>query len=99
MIDLFNYPDQASYQKNSFTSKEAAKSINSKAGTMRDTILSNINSSGITIDEAAVLLDCQTGTASARMRELELKDNIVKSDNTRLTRAHKKARIYFIKKD
>ena len=99
MNDLFTYPDAPGYQKHSSTSKAAAESVAPTAATMRDKVIRLLGHSadGFTIDQIAVFLKCQTGTASARMRELELSGLITKSDKTRLTRAKKSSKIYYLK--
>lgn len=93
------YPETPGYQQGSGTSQAAAISmiVNSKtkrAQIMRE--MERIRLCGMTIDEAAVLLDCQTGSASARMRELELSGEIVKSTATRKTRFDKQAKVYYL---
>ena len=97
--NLFTYPSNPGYQRDSSTSKAAAESVVSTAATMRSRILRLLGNSadGFTIDQIAVFLKCQTGTSSARMRELELQGLIIKSDRTRLTRAKKSAKIYYLK--
>lgn len=94
------YPDTPGYQRGSETSQAAAVSMIQNSKTKRAQIVKEMSKQGfcgMTIDEAAVLLDCQTGTASARMRELELGGEIIKSTATRKTRFGKKARVYYLK--
>lgn len=95
----FKYPNTPGYQRDSSTSAAAAESVKPTAATMRGKILRLLKNSidGFTIDQIAVFLGCQTGTSSARMRELELQGLIIKSGKTRLTRAKKSAKIYYLK--
>lgn len=93
------YPYSPGFQRLSDTSREAAESVKDSARTKRGKILAEMQRvplCGMTIDEAAVLLKCQTGTASARMRELELHGDIQKTTQRRRTRAGKTAVVYFL---
>lgn len=93
------YPETPGYQQGSSTSQAAAISMISNSRTKRAQIMREMEKTrlcGMTIDEAAVLLDCQTGSASARMRELELGGDIVKSTATRKTRFGKRAKVYYL---
>jgi len=93
-----NFPP---FQSHSDTSFEAAASVVGLSKTQRDKILTHLRlgvgmAIGITIDEAAVILDCQTGTASARIRDLERDEMIIKSDERRNTRSGRGAYVYYI---
>lgn len=92
------YPQTLGYQRDSATSKEAAQ-VCTSAATAEAKILAYLsnNSGGIIGDEVAMLLDTQTGTAAARLRGLELKGKIVKTESTRLTRFGRKAFVYQLK--
>lgn len=93
------YPETPGYQQGSRTSRAAAISMIQNSKTKRAQIMREMEKTrlcGMTIDEAAMLLDCQTGSASARMRELELGGEIVKSTATRKTRFGKQAKVYYI---
>ncbi len=98
-----SYPYLPGFQPHSETSREAAASVaKNTANTMRVKVLNFLSTDlgrgiGLTIDEAAVVLDCVPGTASARMRELELTGFIKKSEQTRKTRMQKNAKVYFLK--
>ncbi len=105
---MIGYPESPGFQFGSETSEQAAKAVVSTAQSHREKLLEFFKSPlgkgiGLTIDEAAVFLkkefkrDIQTGSASARMRQLELIGVIVKSKVTRQTRAKKRAVVYFLK--
>lgn len=105
---MSGYPQLPGFQAMSDTSREAAASMtstaNSHAEALREYFTSPLGKGiGLTIDEAAVFLakkfkqDIQTGSASARMRGLELLGIISKSKSRRTTRAKKKAFVYFLK--
>lgn len=89
------YPYTPGYQKHSFTSIEAAESFNPSR--LHSKILNLLENriDGITIDEVAAFLSLETGTASARVGELEKQGKIFKSDNARKTRKGRNARIYY----
>ncbi len=83
------------YQKHSKTSKQADELANKT--TMAAKINSYIGSSktiGKTIDEVAAFFNIQTGTASARIIGLQNQGHIIKTSNTRQTRAGRSANIY-----
>lgn len=102
------YPLLPGFQAGSETSREAAIDAVTSGNQKREILLAYFKTDlgkgiGLTIDEAAVFLkketkeDVQTGTASARIREMELLGLICKSDKTRQTRAKKRAKVYFLK--
>lgn len=89
------------YQRHSDTSKAAAESMVSESATQRGNILNYMRqlvkngfNDGLTIDEAAERFNLQTGTASARMGELEKIGIIKKTDLVRKTRSGRNARVY-----
>lgn len=104
-----SYPQFPGFQSGSETSRDAAEEVGKGSANVKQELLLKFFTSdlgkgiGLTIDEAAVYLkretkeDVQTGTASARMRGLELLGFIVKSSKTRTTRAKKRARVYFLR--
>jgi hypothetical protein len=84
------------HERNSETSREAAKQIEPSAQTLRQRILCEITARGahgMTCDEVEVALAMRHQTASARIRELFLKDQIV-SRGTRKTRSGRPANIW-----
>jgi len=90
------------FQQGSETSMAAAESVAKNAKSYRESLLAYFKTEigkniGMTIDEAAIMLDIQTGNASARIREMELLGLITKTKCTRITRAKKQAKIYFLK--
>jgi len=84
------------YQTHSDTSREAAEN-NTKASAQRDKILGILHCAGIvgsTGDELSVMLNVTPGTISARLRDLELAGQIVKTANKRKTRSNRTANVY-----
>lgn len=105
---MTGYPQLPGFQAGSETSEAAAKDVAKSGNEKRECLLKYFQCQmgkglGMTIDEAAQHLskefkeNVQTGTASARIRELELMGIIVKSTMTRTTRARKRAKVYFLK--
>lgn len=99
-----SYPHNPGYQAGSETSEAAAINLTGK-DRANATILSWMERKGefgMTIDEASVLLSevferqIPPGTASARMRELELTDKISKTPKKRRTRTGSPANVYII---
>ena len=79
------------------TSRAAAKSINSSAGTLRDTILEYIvrcGAIGATCDEIEVHFEMRHQTASARVKELRDAGRIDRTAAVRPTRSGRKAFVY-----
>lgn len=99
MTDLSgHYPERPGFVLGSDTSLHAADSLD-------DTVLTELRLEvyrfaksceprGIICDEAEVALAMRHQTASARIRELELFGWLVKTDQTRLTRSRRSARVY-----
>lgn len=107
---MSGYPQFPGFQAESETSLAAAVKVDEKGtgSEKRDLLLKYFQSElgkgiGMTIDEGAVYLgkelkeNVQTGTASARFRELELIGLIVKSNKRRHTRTKSPAKVYFLK--
>jgi hypothetical protein len=92
------------------TSKEASASLQAVLGPMQQKVLRFIGAQGAqgaTCDEVELGLEMKHQTASARIRELSLKDKILlievapKPDGTkryltRLTRSNRPARVYVV---
>lgn len=102
-IDLFEPPADARapspllFERDSQTSFRAAVEIQPVAGTMRFAVLEYIRSRGeygATDDEIEVALEMRHQTASARRRELELKNLVADSGEMRATRSGRKAAIW-----
>lgn len=88
------YPDTAGFQSHSETSRDAAAKLD--ASTLRGKILERLGDyrTGLTIDDISIIFDIVPGTASARLRELEMAGNVVKTKEKRLTRYKRKAFVY-----
>lgn len=89
------YPDTPGYQAHSETSKEAADKLN--AGTLRSEILDRIEIGGYfgrTADELSIQFDTPQSTIGARLRELELADQVIKTKMKRKTRYDRNAFVY-----
>lgn len=86
------------YQTQSETSK-AAYNLSDRRS-MSSKILSFVDNSAIgkTIDEVSEHFKIMTGTASARIRELESDGIIIKTKRTRKTRKNRDANIYVTKR-
>ena len=96
MIDQ-DYSGKAFFVPNSDTSKEAAKSIEKKAPTLRQQVhefLKKRGSLGATDYEAEQYLKLSHQTASARRRELVLKGLAKDSGARRLTGSGRKATVW-----
>lgn len=102
MIQAHEYPEGAGYQKGSETSREAALNL-TDSGYQKRKVFEWMQARaglGATIDEAAVFLsdltrrDVPPGTASARMRELEMAQKIKKTGQRRATRTGRTAVVY-----
>lgn len=94
------YPETAGYQSHSKTSKEAADKLTSQHS-MEDDIFRYLEfyPSGFTADELQEALTdkhpgVQAGTIAARLRGLELKGRIKKTNETRLTRNRRQAQVW-----
>jgi ribosome-associated translation inhibitor RaiA len=90
------YPDSAGFQAHSETSLEAAQSLQG-ADTLRELIFKLISSYGIegrTADEVSQMFNTPASTIGARLRELELKNKVVKTAKKRKTRYDRNAFVY-----
>jgi hypothetical protein len=79
------------------TSKEAGASVQAILGALQAKVLRYIRSrgeDGATCDEVEAHLNMRHQTASARVRELVLKEGILYSGNKRRTRSGRNARVY-----
>ena len=90
-----SYPQTLGYQSRSETSRMAAEQCTT-AASLEKNILAYLDAEphGFIGDNFAFLLDIPIGTASARLRGLELKGHIFKTEETRLTRSNRKAFVY-----
>lgn len=89
------YPESAGFQKHSDTSIEAAKKVD--AATLRLEVSMRISEAGrlgCTADEISEQLDTPQSTIAARMRELELKRQVIKTKQKRKTRYNRNAYVY-----
>lgn len=92
------YPDTAGYQKHSETSIEAAENLQG-ADTLRHAIHHAVKCStnrGRTSDELSEYFDIPASTIGARVRELELKGNLIKTAMKRKTRYKRNAFVYVV---
>lgn len=81
------------------TSRDAAASIQGVLNSMQSKVLGWIRSrgdDGATCDEVEAALEMKHQTASARIRELVLKDRICDSGMRRKTRSKRKAIVYVL---
>jgi hypothetical protein len=105
MRDLFDepyYPDRPGYVQGSDTSAAAADSLNDSAlGRLRRLVLRFVRGrpEGATCDETEVGLALRHQTASARLRELYLDGRVYTTEETRLTRAGRRAHVYRVSPD
>jgi hypothetical protein len=79
------------------TSEDAAASIEGSANSLRGMIWRcafEFNLHGITCDEIEEQLGMRHQTASARIRELELSSDLIKTDRKRPTRSGRGAFVY-----
>ena len=87
------------YVKGSGTSKAAAESVQSSASSLRLQIRLYIEGQegrGATCDEIEVALGLRHQTASARIRELVQKGNLMDSGKIRVTRARRSAVVWVV---
>ena len=87
------------YVKGSSTSKAAAESVQSSASSLRLWIRLYIEGQegrGATCDEIEVALGLRHQTASARIRELVQKGNLMDSGKIRVTRARRNAVVWVV---
>lgn len=93
------YPDTPGYV-NRDTSKEAAQRIEPETSVLRRRILGELQvrgTFGATCDELEQAMDLSHQTASARIREMNLKGSIVDSGNRRKTRTGRNAIVWVAK--
>ena len=87
------------YVKGSSTSKAAAESVQSSASSLRLWIrlyIERQEGRGATCDEIEVALGLRHQTASARIRELVQKGNLMDSGKIRVTRARRNAVVWVV---
>lgn len=92
-----SYPDQPGYERESVTSKAAARSVTDIQGTLQERAFAYIldaGDRGLTCDELEQLTEWRHQTASARIRELVLKNWIVDSGRQRQTSSGRKASVW-----
>ncbi len=90
-------PDSLPYVRGSETSKAAADSMRTSAGSIKHRVYHFIlkaGNQGATDDEIEIGLNLTHQTASARRRNLELAGALVKTDNKRPTRSNRLAYVY-----
>jgi predicted transcriptional regulator len=96
--DLFDYyPEQPGFVAGSDTSEDAADSLDDRTlGRLRRLVLGHVsgNPNGATCDEIEVALELRHQTASARLRELQLRGWVETSNEKRLTRSGRMAHVY-----
>lgn len=93
----YNGNGTAPFVAGSATSQAAATSINGSAANLRNTVLSTIRAAGahgMTCDEVEVALSMRHQTASARIRELFLRNQIFDSTRRRRTRSNHTAVVW-----
>lgn len=91
------YPQTVGYQGHSETSREAARLV--KAEGMRNEVLKKVRMetfNGATADEISEDLDIPQSTIAARLRELELKQWVIKTKVKRKTRHNRNAYVYVV---
>jgi hypothetical protein len=91
------YPDSPGYARVSRTSFKAAVAMTERAPGKRAQCLAAIKAAGeygATCDEVQIQLGMIPQTASARFRELAMKNLIVRTDRERMTRNGKAASVY-----
>jgi hypothetical protein len=101
-LDFFLIPprrDTAAYVRGSGTSRAAAASLGDHLARLQFLVLDFIRLQGMTgatDDECEIYLKLRHQTASARRRELVLKDYIIDSERTRPTRSGRQATIWVV---
>lgn len=91
------YPDSPGFARGSDTSEMAAASMVPSADSIRERVRNYIASRGLdgaTCDEVQYALDMLHQTASARVTELRLRGDIIKSGEKRRTKAGRLAAVY-----
>jgi hypothetical protein len=100
MEDLFEhasrYPEAPGFVKGSDTSREAAARVEGSAASMRAKVVAFIKArpEGATCDEVEAGLDMRHQTASARVREAFVADQLMITPDRRPTRSGSFARVY-----
>jgi len=90
----YDFGGEPAHAKGSKTSREAAQSLTSIISDLTKTVYEFIVSSGgATCDEIEVGLEMRHQTASSRTWDLERKGYIEESDEKRLTRSGRRARV------
>lgn len=87
-------PNTAPHQSHSETSKEAAQKLNARGLRERVLALFKSNPYGLTIDQISGVCRIVPGTASARVRDLEVRGMIFKTTDKRPTRKNRRASVY-----
>jgi hypothetical protein len=104
--DMFGAPSHGAYGgfppfvRGSDTSQAAAASIMPRHGSMKRMVLdlfTKEGTRGLTDNEIELQLHLRHQSASARRRELELDDLIVRTERKRLTDSGRHARVYVLK--
>jgi len=97
MSTPYNGNGTAPFVAGSSTSQAAATSINGSAATLRNTVLATIRAAGpngMTCDEVEQALSMRHQTASARIRELSLRNQVFDSTRRRRTRSNRTAVVW-----
>lgn len=91
------YPDTPGAQRHSETSREAAEKLD--AGNLRGMVLRYLidTPQGLTADDISLCMDIEQSTIGARLRELELKGQVIKTADKGTTRHKRKAFVYVAK--
>lgn len=101
MRDLFGYPDRPGHNWRD-TSQAAAKRIAGGAAAIRVRILAELQvrgTTGGTCDEIEQAMGLSHQTASARIRELNMKSRIFDSGLRRRTRSGREAIVWFANRE
>ena len=97
---LFSDEPHPPFVRDSDTSREAAKSIISSSGRLKQAIIAHMRIEGAcTCDEIEVALSMRHQTASARIRELKDADTIRDTGERRKTRSGRRAAVYCLRGD
>ena len=97
---LFSDEPHPPFVRDSDTSREAAKSIISSSGRLKQAIIAHMRIEGAcTCDEIEVALSMRHQTASARIRELKADGTIRDTGDMRPTRSGRLASVYCLHGD
>ncbi|MCK1671065.1 hypothetical protein [Bradyrhizobium sp. 150] len=99
---MTDYPIEPGFVSGSDTSEAAAASMDRSAGTLRAMIWKRAfeaGQSGVTCDEIEVHFDMRHQTASARIRELDLSGDLIKTERKRQTRSGRLALVYIANRE